>query len=281
MSFPHLALRQVNADITVDTIHAHRISVTYNEYNTRSGQTGVIAFSNSEGDIVHITTNKDSLQKNNICTAHITSHLMSKGKAEVFFRFDLSDPKGTFTYKGSVGSMNLPAFNQASMPLALVKLNSGTLKQMTFDIQANSSDAQGKVEVLYNDLSVTVLKADTAHDRLKHMTIASLFANTLVIKHDNPDEQDDAPRSVYVTYHRPDTVAFWGGIWHTLLAGIKPNAGVTKQVQENIKFQLAQQKQNKITRQVKKAERKERRAERRRNRELKKEETEAAKANQP
>jgi hypothetical protein len=206
---------------------------------------------------------------------------MSKGKAEVFFRFDLSDPKGTFTYKGSVGSMNLPAFNQASMPLALVKLNSGTLKQMTFDIQANSSDAQGKVEVLYNDLSVTVLKADTAHDRLKHMTIASLFANTLVIKHDNPDEQDDAPRSVYVTYHRPDTVAFWGSIWHTLLAGIKPNAGVTKQVQENIKFQLAQQKQNKITRQVKKAERKERRAERRRNRELKKEETEAAKANQP
>ncbi|MBS1530920.1 MAG: hypothetical protein JSU01_11465 [Bacteroidetes bacterium] len=280
-SFPHFALREVNADITVDTIHAHRINITYNEFNQKSNQTGLVAFDNSDGEIVHVTTNKDSLQKNHICTARITSQLMNQGKLQVFFRFDLTDPNAGFTYKGSVGAMNLPAMNQASMPLALVKLNSGILKRMTFDIHANKATAQGTVQVLYHDLLVTVLKPDTAHDRLKHMTIASLFANTLVIKHDNPDEPGDAPRSVYVNYQRPDTVAFWGSIWQTLFAGIKPNAGVTKQVQENIKAQLAQQKQKKVERQIKKAERKQRRKQRRLNRELKKEAEEAQKKDQP
>jgi hypothetical protein len=280
-SFPHFALRQVNADITIDTIHAHRINITYNEFNQKSNQTGLVDFDNSDGEIVHVTTNKDSLQKNHICTARITSHLMNKGKLEVAFTFDLADPGAAFTYKGSIGTMNLPALNQASMPLGLVKLNSGTLKQMTFDIRANAAMAQGKIEVLYNDLIVTVLKPDTAHNRLKHLAIASLFANTQVIKHDNPDIQGDAPRTVYVNYRRPDTVAFWGSIWQTLFAGIKPSAGVTKQVQENIKFQLAQQKQKKAERQVKKAERKERREQRKMKREVKKEAQDAEKANQP
>src|SRR3569833_2276249 len=280
-SFPHFALQQVNADITIDTIHAHRINIVYTEFNKKSNKTGSVNFEDTNGDIVHVTTNKDSLQKNHTCTAHITSRFMNSGKLDAVFYFDLGDEKAGFSYNGSIGPMNLSVINQACMPLALIKLNSGTLKQMTFEVSANASTAHGKVSVLYNNLKVTVLKPDTTNDRLKHMTIASLFANTLVIKHDNPDDEGDAPRYAYVDYRRPDTVAFWGSIWQTLFAGIKPCAGVDKKMQENIKFQVAEQKQKKIERQAKKAVRKERREERKIKRELKKQEKEAEKANQP
>jgi len=280
-SFPHFALKQVNADITIDTIHAHRISVVYTEFNKKSNKTGTVTFDNSTGDILHVTTNKDSLQKNHICTAHIISRFMNSGKLDALFTFNLGDEKAGFSYKGAVGPMNLSRINQACMPLALIKLNSGTLNQMTFDVSANANTAHGRVSVLYNNLKVTVLKPDTTNDRLKHMTIASLFANILVIKHDNPDKEGDAPRSAYVDYRRPDTVAFWGSIWQTLFAGIKPCAGVDKKMQENIKFQMAHQKEKKAEREVKKAARKERREERRLKRELKKEQKAAEKVNQP
>jgi F0F1-type ATP synthase membrane subunit b/b' len=113
------------------------------------------------------------------------------------------------------------------------------------------------------------------------MTIASLFANTLVIKHDNPDDPGSRPRTAIVNYTRPDTIAFFGSIWKTLLAGIKPCAGVDKKMQENIKTEIADQKQKKEQRQEKKAERKERRAERRLKRELKKEQKEQQAAQSP
>lgn len=270
-SFPHFALQQIDADITIDTIHARRINVAYTEFNKKSNQTGTVTFDNSTGDIINVTTNKDSLNKNNISTARISSYFMNSGKLDALMTFNLGDKNAAFTYKGSIGPMSLSLVNQACMPLALVKLNSGTLKQMTFDIRANGQTAYGTVSVLYNNLKVTVLKPDTANDRLKHMTIASLFANTLVIKHDNPDGPGDKPRSVIVDYQRPDTVAFFGSIWKTLFAGIKPCAGVNKQMQENIKTQIAGQKQKKQERQVKKAARQERRAERRLKREQKKE----------
>ncbi|MGN6638541.1 MAG: hypothetical protein ACTHJ8_06490 [Mucilaginibacter sp.] len=270
-SFPHLALQQLTASITIDTIHARHIDVIYTEYNKKSNKTGTISFNNSSGDIFNVTTNKDSLQKNNICTASIGTYFMNTGKLYVLFKFNLTDKNAAFTYKGSVGPMDLKAVNEACMPLALVKLNSGKLKQMDFDIKASAKNAHGRVSVLYNDLKVTILKADTNHDRLKHMTIASLFANTLIIKHNNPDDDGEKPRYADVVYERPDTITFWGSMWQTLFAGIKPCAGVTKQVQENIKVQIAGQKVKKQERIVKRAQRKQRREERRRKRELKKE----------
>jgi hypothetical protein len=142
---------------------------------------------------------------------------------------------------------------------------------MDFDISATGRTAKGNINVLYNNLKITMLKADTANDRLKHMTIASMFANLMVLKHDNPDDDGEKPRTAYVSYFRPDTVSFFGSIWQTLLAGIKPSAGFNTKMQQNVKAEIADHKQKKEERLVKKAQRKQRRAERKRKRELKKE----------
>ena len=268
-SFPHFALQQLTTNMNIDSIDARHINISYTEFNKKTNKTGTITFKNTKGHIVNVTTNKDSLQKNNICTARITSYFMNSGKLDVLFAFNLTDKNASYTYKGSLGPMNLQLVNQASMPLGLIKLNTGTLKQMDFDISASNKTANGKVSVLYNDLKVTVLKPDTAHDRLKHMTIASLFANLLVLKHDNPDSEGEQPRSAHVRYFRPDTVAFFGSMWQTLLTGIKPCAGLDEKKQNSIKAQLAGMKQEKQERLAKKAIRKQRRAERQQKRALK------------
>jgi hypothetical protein len=276
-SYPHFALRQLSASITIDTIRATYINISYTEYNPKSKEAGTVRFDNTDGLITNVTTAKDRLQKNHLCLARLSSRFMNTGKLEAVFNFDLTDKNASFSYKGGLGPMDLPAINEATMPLALVKFNTGRVKQVFFDIKADAHTANGRVSVLYNDLKVTVLKADTEHDRLKHMTIASLWANVMILKHDNPDNDDDPPRSADVHYHRPDTATFFGSIWQTLFAGFKPCAGLDKQMQENVKFQIANQKIKKAERQVKKAERKQRREERRRKRELKKEQKEAEK----
>jgi hypothetical protein len=270
-SFPNFGLRQLKADLNIDTISAQHINISYTEFNKKSNKTGTITFNDSKGQILNVTTNKMLLQKNNISTAQLSSNFMNKGKIDVLFAFNLTDTNASYSYKGSVGPMNLKALNPAIMPLALIKINQGTLTRMDFDINADSKISKGKVAVLYKDLKVTVLKADTNNDRFKHMTIASLFANILVIKHNNPDNDGEFPRSFYVIYNRPKDSPFFKTIWHTLLTGIKPCVGLNEKMQQNVKATIEEQKLHKQERIIKKAQRKQRREERRKKRELKKE----------
>lgn len=268
-TFPNFGLQKLRADLNIDTINANHITVSYTEFSQKSSKTGTITFNDSKGQILNVTTNKTSLRKNNISTARLSSNFMNKGKLDVLFTFNLTDTSASYSYKGSIGPMNLQALNPAIMPLGLVKINSGKLTQMDFDITADSKISRGKVAVLYNDLKVTVLKPDTSNNMLKHLTIASLYANTMVIKRNNPDMEGGQPRSFYVTYNRPKNSTFFKTIWHTLLTGIKPSAGLDEKMQQNVKATIAEYAVQKQQRIIKKAQRKQRREERRLKKELK------------
>jgi hypothetical protein len=195
---------------------------------------------------------------------------MNRGKLNVLFTFNLTADNVPFSYKGNVGPMDLSAINPAIMPLGLIKINSGQLDRFEFDINADNEVAKGRVSVLYNDLKVTVLKADTTNDKLRHMTIASLFANVLVLKHDNPDAPGEIPRASDFTYYRPKDFTFFKTIWRTLLTGIKPCVGLDEKMQKDVKNKIAGMAIQKQQRMIKKEERRQRRAERQRKRELKK-----------
>lgn len=278
-TYPNFGLKEIKADLNIDTIDGMHINVSYTEYNHKSDQAGTIIFNNTSGRFLNVTTNKEALARNNICSANLTTYFMNRGKLDVLFTFNLTDESLPFTYKGSVGPMDLTVLNPAIKPLGLIKVNTGKLTRFEFDIQANNSTSKGRVALLYNDLKVTVLKADTIHDKLKHMTIASLYANVMVLKHDNPDNPGDIPRSFYVNYERPRNYPFFKNIWHTLLTGIKPCIGLDEKMQQDVKNKIANMAIKKQERLIKKEQRKQRRAERKLKRELKKQQKEQAQQN--
>lgn len=269
-TYPNFGLKELRADLNIDTIDANHINISYTEFNQKSDKTGTITFNNTSGRFLNITTNKAALQKNNICTAQISSYLMNRGKLNVLFTFNLTADNVPFSYKGDLGPMDLPAINPAIMPLGLIKVNTGKLTRFEFDINADNKEAKGRIGLMYTDLKVTVLKADTAHDKLKRMTIASLFANVMVLKHNNPDNPGEIPRSFDVDYYRPKDFPFFKSIWHTLLTGIKPCVGLNEKMQKDVKDKIADMAIKKQERIIKKAQRKQRRAERKQKRELKK-----------
>ncbi|MBS1520350.1 MAG: hypothetical protein JST50_05100 [Bacteroidetes bacterium] len=279
-TYPNFGLKEIRTDINIDTIDEKNINISYTEFNHKSDQTGTITFNNTSGRVLNVTTNKEALAKNNICTINLTSYFMNRGKLDAQFTFNLTDESLPYTYKGSIGPMDLTVLNPAVMTLGLIKVNTGQLTRFDFDIQADNSVSKGKVALLYNNLKLTVLKADTINDKLKHMTIASLFANVMVLKHNNPDSPGEIPRSFYVIYERPRDYPFFKNIWHTLLTGIKPCVGLDEKVQQDVKNKIADMAIKKQERQIKKEQRKQRRAERKLKRELKKQQKEQAELNQ-
>jgi hypothetical protein len=269
-TFPNVMIHQIGTDLNIDTLRVHHINVEYSEFNHKSNKTGTVTFNNTSGHFYNITTNKATLAKNNTTTVALTTYFMNRGKLDVQFAFNLTDKDAAFTYKGSLGPMSLQALNPAIMPLAMVKATAGTIKGLSFDIQANANVFKGHVGFLYNDLKVNIFQADTANDRLKKRSILSMFANLFVIKHNNPDKDGETPRSADVIYLRPKDSPFFKSMWKALLEGIKPCVGVDAKKQEETKARIAEHQKNKLEHQAKKEARKKRKAEKKRQKELKK-----------
>jgi len=270
-SFPAHALADIKTDLRIDTAYIHNVTISYSEYNAKSYKTGTISFNHTTGRFLNITNNKAALAKNNLSVAELTTHFMNRGKLKLLFRLNLTDPEMPYSYKGDLGPMSMGNLNTATMPLAMVKITDGSIKSFDFDITANSKISKGRVTLLYNGLKVKLLTPDTAFNGFSGKLIESLYANIFIIKHNNPDNDGEAPRTFYVNYVRPKSSPFFKTIWNTLLTGIKPAAGLDEKTEKATEAKMEEADTDKQIRLTKKAARQKRRAERKAARALKKE----------
>ena len=269
ITFPNAGLYNFHSDLKLDTVKLKHIDVFYTEYNKKSNKTGTVSFNNTTGAFFNITTRADALQKNNLCSVELTSLFMNEAHFKVNFIFNLTDPDRSYSYKGSLGPMNLKAINPATMPLTLLKIQTGTLKQMDFDFKADRNTATGKLVMLYNDVKVAILARDSLFNSLETKPIPTLYVNNFILRHNNPDEPGQTPRIAFVTQTRSTETPFFKYTWQALLSGIKPSVGLNKQTQEAAIALVNQLTEDKRERQIKKVQRQQRRAERRLRREEK------------
>jgi len=270
VTFPNSGIYRLKTDLIIDTVKLKHFDIGYTELNAKSQKQGYVFFNNTNGVIRNLTTNAVALAKNKYCDASLGTLFMNKGRLDIKFRFDMAGKDLGYSYKGHLGPLNLGVLNQSVTNLSMVKINSGKLKSFDFDIDADRNGSKGRMTMLYNDLKVTLLKPDTVKNKMKHMTIASFFANAIVIKHNNPDNADEAPRSFYVNNPRPLDYPFFKTVWKTLLGGIRQSVGYSDEKEQEMKARADQMKTYKAERKIKKAARIERRAERKKAKELKK-----------
>jgi len=62
-TYPNFGLKEIRADLNIDTIDARHINVSYTEIGKKSQQAGTITFNNSSGRFLNVTNNKEALQK--------------------------------------------------------------------------------------------------------------------------------------------------------------------------------------------------------------------------
>jgi hypothetical protein len=260
VTFPNVIIHQVKNSFKLDTVELSRIHITYKGYGKKSRKQGMVSFNNTKGYIYNITNNKTALKKDSITRIQLDTYLMDSGYLQAEMSFNLTDSARSYTYKGEVGNMDLEKMNKATMPFGLIKIKSGWLDKLSFDIKANRYLSKGNVTFLYHDLKVHILKMDTVAREYRHRAIASLLANALIVKRNNPDYYGAIPRTFNVEYIRQPDTAFFKTIWKTLAIGIKASAGYGEAMEKEVKQRIAQRAADKSKRQRKKAIRNQRRA---------------------
>lgn len=224
VTFPHWAIRhKIKSMLNVDTLRLKNIDVTYREYHKQSKKSGAIKFMSTTGRLLNITNSKEALQKNNICKAYLHSRFMGVAGFDLWFNFNLNDADYKYTYRGHLSPMDMQAANPALVPLSMVQITSGKLKSFDFNVSSTQKVSNGQLKFLYNDLKVKLLRQDDEKGFTKK-SLLSLFANSFVLKSNNPDEVGQSPRLATLTFIRPGNFPFFKTIWFTLLNGIKTSA---------------------------------------------------------
>jgi len=232
--FPHQLFQKIKIPITIKKINLNSLDISYAEFDKESGQRGRISFNNTSGVITNVTNQNKYKRIDPIIEANLQSYLMEQGKLNVGFKFNVLAPKADFSYQGQLLNMDARQLNYITKPLAMLQIKSCLVRSLAFDIKANDEVAKGKVDFIYNDLSLGLMKRHEGGERLKRLGILSLIANAMIIYSDNPSE-DGKFTSAPVYYERKTTGSFFNYVWKTLFQGVKYSIGFTPRKEAEIR----------------------------------------------
>jgi hypothetical protein len=150
----------------------------------------------------------------------------------------------------------------------MVKIETGNIQKLEFDIKGNAIGSTGSLKMYYNNLKVQLLKEGEDGEAPKKKGLLSFLANKLVIKDANP-EKGEALRVAPVQFTRSPSQSFFSLLWKSVFAGIRETVGIgfikpksAAKSHEKIEEKLETRKEErKEKRQQKRAERKKAREE--------------------
>lgn len=217
---PHMALKRLPISTRIDTVQIKNTTIRYTEYNPKSKRKGSIVFTGLSGTIRNVTNDSARLAKKSHAYANLNTKLMGKAPLNVQIDFNLTDPGGAFSYKGSLGAFDLRELNEMAKALGMVNIQSGTIRKADFNVKANSKGSSGNINLYYDDLRVDLVEKDENSRALEKKGLLSFLANAVLIKNDNPTG-DEPLRKGPITFERPDSSSFFNVMWKSVFNGLK------------------------------------------------------------
>lgn len=225
---PQQQLMKVNQLIRIDTVFVENVDVLYGEYSAKFNKEGVITFDNARGILTNVTNDSTALAKDKFMRADLHAKIMNAGLLKIQFGFDMLSKDGYHTYKGSLGRMQAPAFNKILTPLLNAQIESGNIRGISFNYQANDYRNWGDFRFDYDHLKLNLMNAvDPGMSKTKK-GVLSFVVNNILINDSNPDANEKYHIGK-VNYKRVPEHTFFKTLWQSMLEGIKQCAGISKE----------------------------------------------------
>lgn len=223
--FPNQLLAKLKMPLRLDSLLARNIDVSYTERGSGNGETGTVKFQKAGGLFTNITNLDSMVARDPHCRIDLHAILMQRGKLKAHFDFVLGAQNGAFYVSGQLNDMDGKEFNTITKPLGMIEIRSAQISELSFNIQGNERRAAGTLKFLYSNLKIAMLRNETGADgQKKKKGLASLLANLLAIKNENPSP-GEAVRIVKPQFTRDIHKSFFNLVWKTIFTGVKETAG--------------------------------------------------------
>ncbi|OMP29850.1 DUF748 domain-containing protein [Mangrovimonas sp. DI 80] len=167
-------LRDLDFDLTIDSLQIKNASVAYSERVKRDNHGGKITFSNLNADIANVSNTYEAPIKTEI---EVEANFMEHAPLKVHWNFDVNDPDGTFIFQAELDKLKVHDVNKFSEPNLRIKFE-GEIEQLYFTIWGNTNVSQVDMRAKYEDFQIIALKKDGSTPN----KLLSGLLNTLVAK---------------------------------------------------------------------------------------------------
>jgi hypothetical protein len=222
-NYPHQEIQRIPIPFEIKKAVINNAYIEYKEKSSITHQAGIVKLLNTSARISNITNRKPSISRNNEMKVEMQGSLLGKTALSAKWVFYLGDAHGRFAVSGRAGRGKAADLNVLVIPMGPVEFKSGEINSLNFDLSGTDNMMKGKLNLLYSDFHVALLKKDDDSVHFKRKKVISLFAN-MKIKNDNP--QDDKPARIANIYIRRDvTRSIFNLVWKGMFAGIKEITG--------------------------------------------------------
>jgi len=223
-NFPHRAIKKLGLPLSVDTLFVKNFDIYYKELNPESGKAGTVFFTDLYGTLHNISNDTARWERDPWIRSNFQANFLGKVKLLVDINMNVADKDGEFNYKGSLAEYNGRFYNQLLEPMALAKVEEGTVNKITFSVNANRYGSKAQVLMLYDNLKVSVLGTDGKV--LKRKGLLSFLANTFMVQNSNPRKDGEQPITADISHVHEQDRSFFNLMWKSVFDGLKVNLGL-------------------------------------------------------
>ncbi|MEO6610865.1 MAG: hypothetical protein ABIT05_16685 [Chitinophagaceae bacterium] len=217
--YPQQMLQRAGFTIAVKRVNATDASVTYTETSNLTNKTGKLVFPSLSGTIDNITNDPVILKRSPECIARIHGSIMSTGKLNTVFHFNLPDPAGAFTVNTSISHLDAPQLQPLFKAMTAVEMQSFNMQQLDCIVTGNENAATSSLSMRYDNMDILLNKVEPDKS-LDRKGLLSLFANRLIIYKENPMKDEEERKANGMTVQRDFTKSFFSLVWKTMLTAL-------------------------------------------------------------
>lgn len=222
-NFPNQLLMKMPLKMNISKVSMQNMDVSYEEYNPTARQSGTIYFDHVNMHMTHVS----NVDVSKPVIVNGTALFMHRVPVNARFVFGLSNHRnGAFaadinTNTGFAGDM----LNSFAQPLGMTKIEKGNIEKTIVHIKGDQWNANGEVQLLYNDLKIDLMEKDKGDNGMNKKHITSFLANSFIIKNENPKKEQPV-RTESASFKRDPNGGFFMLLWKTMLVGILKTIGV-------------------------------------------------------
>ncbi|MGI8892484.1 MAG: hypothetical protein ACR2GN_03390 [Bacteroidia bacterium] len=218
---PQEMLRDLSVPVQIDTLEMVGARISYEEFPDTGDEAGNIFFSNIDATVYNINNKQEDNAEIKI---NAIGYIYGTSRLDANFNIPVYSENNLFYFSGSLEQTNATIFNEMSIPIGGVRIESAIIQKMEFKAQANTTHSQGTMKLYYDNLEVKIRDQETG----KRKGLQSFLANLLVVKNSNPKNGEF--REGEMKFERDTRKAITNYCWKTILSGMKSSIGMSAEL---------------------------------------------------
>jgi hypothetical protein len=254
---PMAQLAEFPFGLFIDSLKIIKSYVEYEEYPEGGTETGLVYFDNLYATLSNI--NNRNPVKNMLLSAQ--SNLLGQGEINVFVTFP-ADKNKRSTIAGTIKNFSIPKINSMLTPATNIKVESGQMKELSFNFRFNAVRSDGELELNYENLKLVTFKEDPDKgDALEKDNLKTFIMNTFIFRKNMDEDVPEEKRTGTVAFVRDDSRSVFNFWVKSVVSGIKSAYNLDK-----AEAKMIEKKGKKEERLSKRAQRKLKKAEKKKER---------------